>query len=99
MTSRWARAVATTAVAAVLIAGCSSDGGESASDRPSTTTATAATPSTVAAPTGPFTGGDFYAPPDPLPAGTHGALLRYQPNGSTATYDGYRIMYLSQAVD
>ena len=60
---------------------------------------------TVAAVTGadlePYTGGDFYAPPSPLPKGPHGTLIRYQAmpkltvgTGSTA----YRILYLSETV-
>lgn len=44
-------------------------------------------------------GGDFYAVPDPLPAGAHGDLVRYEEldlevPGATA----YRIMYLSESL-
>lgn len=46
-------------------------------------------------------GGDFYAPPDPLPAGDHGDLLRYEVVDE-APVEGatrYRIMYLSESVE
>lgn len=46
-----------------------------------------------------ITSGDFYAAPDPIPAGAHGDLIRYQEiedeaPGSTA----YRMMYLSESL-
>ena len=44
------------------------------------------------------TGSDdgFYEPPDPLPDGEHGDLLRYQRVDVTA--DAYRVLYLSESV-
>jgi hypothetical protein len=48
----------------------------------------------------PFSGGDFYAVPDPLPEGEHGTLIRYEPDPGLEV-DGatsYRIMYLSESV-
>jgi hypothetical protein len=44
-------------------------------------------------------GEDFYAVPDPLPAGDHGRLLRYQRvEHDVEGVDAYRIMYLSEAL-
>jgi pimeloyl-ACP methyl ester carboxylesterase len=40
----------------------------------------------------------FYVPPDPLPAGVHGALLRYQRLGAVPGGTAYRILYLSTSV-
>lgn len=47
-----------------------------------------------------FTDGDFYAPPDPLPGGDHGTLIRYQ-EISPSVIDGassYRVMYRSESL-
>ena len=41
---------------------------------------------------------DFYAPPDPLPDGEHGDLLRYQQLPDAAGAATYRILYLSESV-
>jgi Secretory lipase len=48
----------------------------------------------------PFSGGDFFAVPDPLPEDEHGTLIRYEPDPALEV-DGatsYRIMYLSESV-
>jgi pimeloyl-ACP methyl ester carboxylesterase len=88
-------------LAAALVAGCSGAGGagDGAAARDAGDGEAAA--ATEPAPAEPFTGaGDFYAVPDPLPAGEHGTLLRYEKltdvdlDGATA----YRIMYLSESV-
>ena len=43
--------------------------------------------------------GDFYAVPDPLPAGEHGDLLRYQEMASSSPeFASWRIMYLSESL-
>jgi hypothetical protein len=48
----------------------------------------------------PYTGNDFYVPPDPLPSGAHGALIRYQPIAAPKVRGAqpYRILYLSESV-
>jgi fermentation-respiration switch protein FrsA (DUF1100 family) len=76
-----------------LVTGCS--GGDDASDADDT----AVPEPTIIAEEHP--GDDFYTPPDPLPEGEHGTLLRYQP------VDGYdvggaaawRVMYLSESLE
>ncbi|MGH9112041.1 MAG: lipase family protein [Acidimicrobiales bacterium] len=56
---------------------------------------------TAAVATGPFDGADFYAPPDPVPDGEHGTLVRYEPvdeldiGGAGA----WRVMYLSRSLE
>ncbi len=51
-----------------------------------------------------FSGGDFYAVPEPLPDGAHGQLIRYEPLDQSGNSDptlkatGYRIMYLSESI-
>src|SRR4051812_47407344 len=99
------RRLVTLVVATVLVAACSSGDDNSApgttAGRAETTSTTDAA-STTTTTTGPeaYTGTDFYTPPDPLPAGEHGALVRYQaepdfsPGGGTA----YRVMYLSESL-
>jgi hypothetical protein len=46
------------------------------------------------------TAGDFYTPPDPLPEGKPGTLLRFEPldEQSVAGATAYRVMYLSESV-
>jgi fermentation-respiration switch protein FrsA (DUF1100 family) len=44
-------------------------------------------------------GDDLYAAPDPIPAGDHGDLVRYQPiDHDVDGVDAYRIMYLSESL-
>lgn len=45
-----------------------------------------------------YAGERFYRPPDPLPAGDHGTLIRYQRAPSVAGTSTYRIMYLSESL-
>jgi dienelactone hydrolase len=84
------------------VAGCSGDddssgGAAKGGDGESADGGTNETPAVAAEE---YTGDDFYTPPDPLPAGEHGTLLRYQPlddftvEGAT----GWRVMYLSESV-
>jgi hypothetical protein len=85
------RAVAFVASLALLVTACS--GGGSSKSESSTTTA----PKPVA-----FTGGgDFYAPPDPLPKVKPGVLLRYErvPELKLGGGTAYRVMYTSRSVD
>lgn len=44
------------------------------------------------------TDADFYDPPDPLPDGRPGDLLRYQELGAVGGGTGYKILYLSESV-
>ncbi|HKE73002.1 MAG TPA: lipase family protein [Acidimicrobiales bacterium] len=92
----------TIVVAVGLIAGCSGSGGDGASgsgsgggEKASGTTASAPEPAE-------FTGSDadFYKVPAKLPAGRHGALIRYQEvtGDSAGAATAYRIMYLSRSV-
>ena len=58
-------------------------------------------PKRVAATTAVEFAGDlesFYVPPDPLPRGTHGDLLRYQPYDDAGGRRIYRVMYLSESI-
>jgi hypothetical protein len=82
-------------VVAAMAAGCSGSGSSSGD----TAEPEADAPATdqVAA-TEPFTGGDFYAVPDPLPEGEHGTLIRYEPLESEGGGALYRVMYLSEDV-
>jgi predicted esterase len=93
-------------LAAVLLAlatGCSGDddpsgpAADAAQDVGEADEAAAEAPAVVAEE---YSGDDFATPPDPLPEGEHGTLLRYQPiegydvEGATA----WRVMYLSESV-
>lgn len=92
-------AVAALLGAALFTVGCSSSASNTAAEA---TTTTARTTTTMPKPTPKqFAAGDdtFRTIPDPIPAGTHGDLLRYQkiadpPEGLR----WYRIMYLSDTV-
>ncbi len=90
-----------------VVAACSSDAG--ADDAGPTTTvadrsaSTSTSTSTTTAPEAEVVTGDadFYAVPDPLPAGDHGSLIRYQELTPTVV-DGattYRIMYRSESLE
>jgi pimeloyl-ACP methyl ester carboxylesterase len=85
-------------VGLALVAACSgsgSSGGGSEGAGPDA--GSQATSSTELAP---FTGGDFYQVPDPLPEGDHGTLIRYQPvdDLDVPGASAWRIMYLSEDV-
>src|SRR5262245_51897824 len=89
------------AVLLALVTGCSGDdspGGSGGSEQAGGGDEVAEEQPAVVAEE--YTGDDFYAPPDPLPDGDHGTLLRYQPvegydvDGATA----WRVMYLSESV-
>lgn len=86
-------------VLTVTLAGACSSSGSTATGR---TTTTAPTSTTAPAPTAKaFTADDtgFATVPDPIPAGTHGDLLRYQPVADAPEgTEWYRIMYLSTTV-
>ena len=81
-------------VVALLAAACSGDDPEPAAsgsaDDPTTTTTTSLE----------WTGDDdgFYAPPDPLPAGEPGDLLRYQVVESDVPGTTYKVLHLSESV-
>jgi hypothetical protein len=102
---RTLRPFAAAVLAAALLAGCSgaTSGAEpEAATAPSTTAEAGETTTTTVVTADAFAGdaAGFYDVPDPLPAGEHGTLLRYQPmddeliDGATT----YRIMYLSESV-
>ena len=91
---RFAGALAVVIVAA-MAAACS---GSSSSSSPDETTEADAPATEQVAATEPFTGGDFYAVPDPLPEGEHGTLIRYEPLPSEDGGGLYRVMYLSEDV-
>lgn len=95
----------------VLLGGCSSGSGTKQADSSATSTRSGASPGVDSvgtsdgsthpggvAPTTPYSGGDFYAVPNPLPKAPHGTLLRYQPVTAPGGADAYRIMYLSRSV-
>ncbi len=49
----------------------------------------------------PYAGDDFYSPPNPLPKGDHGTLIRYQPIDDVrigASSKVYRILYRSESL-
>lgn len=89
-------------VVAVATAAACTDSGSSSGETaeaeadPPATDATDTTDQVAA--TEPFTGGDFYAVPDPLPEGEHGTLIRYEPLESAGGGSLYRVMYLSEDV-
>lgn len=84
-------------VGLLLVAGCGSD-----DDQPAATGETEAAADDVAteAPSLEHTGSDaaFYEPPDPLPDGEHGDLLRYQVLDGPEGVDLYKVLYLSESV-
>ena len=43
--------------------------------------------------------GDLYQPPDPLPAGPAGTVLRQEPLAVAGRAKAWRVLYLSQRVD
>ncbi len=99
-------ALALVALLALLTAGCSDDGGDSAgAASPSTTTTAAEASPSSTDPAGPepvevHTDEELYAVPDPIPAGEHGDLLKYQalpepPDGAAS----WRVMYLSESLE
>ncbi|MGI8757562.1 MAG: lipase family protein [Acidimicrobiales bacterium] len=105
------RGLAAAGLVAVLVAaGCSTSTnegsplGDAGSKSPVTGGKAAPGASIPATDTGgkllPFTKGDFYAPPTPLPKGRHGTLIRYQPidSASFGASTTYRVMYLSRSV-
>jgi hypothetical protein len=91
------RLLAATGTVLLLTAACSAPGPGAEAEPPPgpgvTTTATAPEPVEVR------TDDELYAVPDPIPAGPHGALLKYQRiDGLVAGATTYRIMYLSESV-
>jgi predicted esterase len=95
----WSVVVSLLAVAATA---CSS-GDEPAASAPTATEAQQPTSTTTTVPAARELPGDaeFYAVPDPLPAGAHGTLIRYQEVTPTVV-DGattYRIMYRSESLE
>ncbi len=108
--ARLGRALLAVVIGLALLAGCSSGG--SRADQPGADRSAQASDSTpsgrsatggsgaqgTTTPSSPYTGPDFYAPPDPLPKAPHGTLLRYQPVTAPAGAKAYRIMYLSESV-
>jgi hypothetical protein len=99
-TSRRRCAVALGLVAVVLVASCT--GTETAGEpEPAAASDTTAAPDTTVLALVPeeIEGDDFYAAPDPIPAGEHGDLLRYQPiDDDVDDVAAYRIMYLSESL-
>ena len=95
MQHKWGLALV---AALALLAGCGRD-----DDRPAATGDAAEASEPTAPPTGEelvWTGTDeaFYDPPDPLPAGEHGDLLRYQRLDDVGGAATYRVLYLSESV-
>ena len=70
----------------LTLAGCGDDGEEDAAPAPAVPVE--------------FTGSSdaFYVPPDPLPDGEHGDLVRYQRIPEVLGGNAYRVMYLSESV-
>ena len=89
-------------VAGVVLAatGCSDPASEpEAGADPQAAVDTTAVPEPVIEPVEVPDGEDFYAPPDPIPAGEHGDLLRYQAiEEDLDDVATYRIMYLSESL-
>jgi pimeloyl-ACP methyl ester carboxylesterase len=90
------RALASLLVLAV-VAGCSGSDSSGSASKPQGASASSKKPAVEAEL---YTADDFYTPPDPLPEGDHGTLLRYEP---IAGYDvagakAWRVMYLSESV-
>jgi len=83
---------------ALLLAACS--GSESGSEPESPTSSTTIVEPTSNIALAPFAGDDLYATPDPIPAGDHGTLLRYEEVTGVDVPGGtaYRIMYLSESL-
>jgi pimeloyl-ACP methyl ester carboxylesterase len=88
------------AVSLVTVAGCSGSSSEPASRASSSTSTAAATTTSTSAPLAPFDGADLYDPPDPLPEGEPGMLLRYAvaPELDLPGRSIYRILYLSESL-
>ncbi|CAN5613653.1 lipase family protein [soil metagenome] len=95
----WGR-LAAVAVALFLVVGfCTRD--DRRAQREATTTTTTTTP-TVSVPD--FSGAGFYDPPDPLPDGEPGDVLRTEQldlsaSGDTTGVVGWRVLYLSTGLD
>jgi hypothetical protein len=87
--------IALAAVCFASLAGCSSAAPNSAG---STGTSVLSSSLSSEARFGPYSGPNFYTPPDPLPDRPHGTLLRYQPAPSRSGAITFRIMYLSESV-
>ena len=90
-------------VAMTLRAAAGSDGGDAASDPAGRSSSPAKPTTTTAAPEAEaevFDGSvdEFYEVADPLPAGEHGDLLRYQEVAAGDVATTYRIMYLSESL-
>lgn len=83
-------------VLVLVVAGCGTDDDEPAAtgDVGSPAEQVTEAPSLV------HTGSDasFYEPPDPLPDGEHGDLLRYQPLEGPDGAELYKVLYLSESV-
>ena len=86
-------------VACALAGACSSGGDDDGDAGPPEGAGSSAADTSATTAAEEFTDGDFYAVPDPLPEGSPGDLIRYQPVGEQiAGADAYRIMYLSESV-
>ncbi|HEU5152723.1 MAG TPA: lipase family protein [Iamia sp.] len=103
------RLLAVAVAVALLGAGCSDDGGDDdAAPSPETASTEAEAPEAEEPEAGEAAGpveveGEdaLYATPDPIPAGEHGDLLRYQEISPSPVEGGrgYRVMYLSESLE
>lgn len=98
MLSHSRSAAAALLVTSLLFTACSGGGGGATDAEPGDEgPAAAAGEPTTSLP--PFSGDDFYAVPDPLPADEPGTLIRYEPvEGAADGPSTWRMMYLSESV-
>ncbi len=90
--------------ALALVASCSSGSSDSAvqpagSVASSAAGASSTAPATTAAAGSAPAGDAFYSPPDPLPAGQPGDVIRSRPFAGPAGAQGWEVLYLSTTVD
>lgn len=104
------RLVAVLGTATLLLAGCSDEGTAGSEDGAATATTAAASAegegaTTEAEPAAEAvevsTEEELYAVPEPIPAGEHGDLVRYQvvDDGAVEGATTYRVMYLSESLE
>lgn len=93
------RTIAIVVLSGLVAASCSGSSGGDADDDagPEAGVQDSGSPTSLE----PFEGGDFYAVPDPLPAGDHGTLIRYEPVDGAMVEGGttWRVMYLSESLE
>jgi pimeloyl-ACP methyl ester carboxylesterase len=97
--TRFGVRITTVVAVGVLVAGCSSSSTDASDREPAAAVGTATTAAPIKAVE---VAGDteLYAAPEPVPAGPHGTLLRYQRiDGLVEGAKSYRIMYLSESLE